>query len=159
MTTIIVNGVKREIQAPTDTLLLYVLKNDLELTSPQFGCGLAQCGACSVLLNGNYPCGTTRRNSNEERELNSMIANREKLANTVSDVFGAALSRRGFVKAGGALIVGFGLARANGMQSAGEAGTGNTLDAGLPQSWIEVHPDNTILIRVGKPDFGQGTVF
>jgi len=32
--------------------LLYVLRNDLELTGPQFGCGLAQCGACSVLLNG-----------------------------------------------------------------------------------------------------------
>ncbi len=52
MTTILVNGVKREVQAPTDTPLLYVLKNDLELSGPQFGCGLAQCGACSVLLNG-----------------------------------------------------------------------------------------------------------
>jgi aerobic-type carbon monoxide dehydrogenase small subunit (CoxS/CutS family) len=52
MTTIIVNGVKRELQSPTDTPLLYVLRNDLELTGPQFGCGLAQCGACSVLLNG-----------------------------------------------------------------------------------------------------------
>jgi isoquinoline 1-oxidoreductase alpha subunit len=52
MTTILVNGVKRELQAPTDTPLLYVLKNDLALSGPQFGCGLAQCGACSVLLNG-----------------------------------------------------------------------------------------------------------
>ena len=52
MTTMVVNGVKREVQAPSDTPLLYVLRNDLELTSPQFGCGLAQCGACSVLLNG-----------------------------------------------------------------------------------------------------------
>jgi aerobic-type carbon monoxide dehydrogenase small subunit (CoxS/CutS family) len=52
MITILVNGVKREVQAPNDTPLLYVLKNDLELSSPQFGCGLAQCGACSVLLNG-----------------------------------------------------------------------------------------------------------
>lgn len=52
MTAIIVNGVKRELQAPADTPLLYVLRNDLELTGPQFGCGLAQCGACSVLLNG-----------------------------------------------------------------------------------------------------------
>jgi isoquinoline 1-oxidoreductase alpha subunit len=50
--TILVNGVKREVQAPADTPLLYVLKGDLELTGPQFGCGLAQCGACSVLLNG-----------------------------------------------------------------------------------------------------------
>lgn len=52
MTALIVNGAKREVQAPTDTPLLYVLRNDLELTGPQFGCGLAQCGACSVLLNG-----------------------------------------------------------------------------------------------------------
>ena len=52
MAAILVNGVKREVQAPTDTPLLYVLRNDLELSGPQFGCGLAQCGACSVLLNG-----------------------------------------------------------------------------------------------------------
>ena len=52
MATILVNGVKREVQAPSDTPLLYVLKDNLELSGPQFGCGLAQCGACSVLLNG-----------------------------------------------------------------------------------------------------------
>ena len=52
MATITVNGVRREIQAPNDTPLLYVLRNDLELSGPQFGCGLAQCGACSVLLDG-----------------------------------------------------------------------------------------------------------
>ena len=52
MTSILVNGVKREIQSPADTPLLYVLRNDLELSGPQFGCGLAQCGSCSVLLNG-----------------------------------------------------------------------------------------------------------
>ena len=52
MATIVVNGVRREVQAPADTPLLYVLRNDLELSGPQFGCGLAQCGACSVLLDG-----------------------------------------------------------------------------------------------------------
>jgi len=52
MTTISVNGVKHEVQAPGDTPLLYVLRNDLLLTGPQFGCGLAQCGACSVLIDG-----------------------------------------------------------------------------------------------------------
>jgi isoquinoline 1-oxidoreductase alpha subunit len=52
MTSFVVNGMKREVQAPTDTPLLYVLRNDLELSGPQFGCGMAQCGACSVLLNG-----------------------------------------------------------------------------------------------------------
>src|SRR5438876_10693033 len=52
MVTLIVNGVRREIQAPDDTPLLYVLRNDLELSGPQFGCGLSQCGACSVLVDG-----------------------------------------------------------------------------------------------------------
>ncbi len=52
MVTMTVNGARREVQAPADTPLLYVLRNDLELSGPQFGCGLAQCGACSVLLDG-----------------------------------------------------------------------------------------------------------
>jgi aerobic-type carbon monoxide dehydrogenase small subunit (CoxS/CutS family) len=52
MVTMVVNGVRRELQSPADTPLLYVLRNDLELSGPQFGCGLAQCGACSVLLDG-----------------------------------------------------------------------------------------------------------
>ncbi len=52
MVKIIVNGVQREIQSPADTPLLYVLRNDLKLSGPQFGCGLAQCGSCSVLLDG-----------------------------------------------------------------------------------------------------------
>src|ERR1051325_10562610 len=47
-----VNGVRREVQAAGDTPLLYVLRNDLELSGPQFGCGLSQCGACSVLVDG-----------------------------------------------------------------------------------------------------------
>lgn len=51
-TTFRVNGVRREVQAAGDTPLLYVLRNDLELSGPQFGCGMAQCGACSVLLDG-----------------------------------------------------------------------------------------------------------
>src|SRR6516164_4794802 len=52
MITMVVNGVRRELETPADTPLLYVLRNDLELSGPQFGCGLAQCGACSVLLDG-----------------------------------------------------------------------------------------------------------
>jgi isoquinoline 1-oxidoreductase alpha subunit len=43
---------RHQVEAPDDTPLLYVLRNDLQLTGPQFGCGLAQCGACSVLLEG-----------------------------------------------------------------------------------------------------------
>ncbi len=52
MITLTVNGERREVQAPADTPLLYVLRNDLQLIGPQFGCGLAQCGACAVLVDG-----------------------------------------------------------------------------------------------------------
>ncbi len=52
MAIITVNGARRDVQVPNDTPLLYFLRNDLELSGPQFGCGLAQCGACSVLLDG-----------------------------------------------------------------------------------------------------------
>jgi nicotinate dehydrogenase subunit A len=47
-----VNGVTRESQAAEDTPLLYVLRNDLGLKSPHFGCGTEQCGACLVLVDG-----------------------------------------------------------------------------------------------------------
>ena len=50
--TITVNGARREIQVAGDIPLLYVLRNELELSAPQFGCGLSQCGACSVLVDG-----------------------------------------------------------------------------------------------------------
>jgi len=52
MVSITVNGSQRQVQSAPDTPLLYVLRNELDVTSPQFGCGLAQCGACSVLLDG-----------------------------------------------------------------------------------------------------------
>jgi aerobic-type carbon monoxide dehydrogenase small subunit (CoxS/CutS family) len=50
--TLNVNGIRHDVQAPGDTPLLYVLRNDLQFSGPQFGCGVSQCGACSVLLDG-----------------------------------------------------------------------------------------------------------
>ncbi len=47
-----VNGAIRSVPAEPDTPLLYVLRNDLELNAAKFGCGAAQCGACTVLVNG-----------------------------------------------------------------------------------------------------------
>jgi nicotinate dehydrogenase subunit A len=52
MATLRVNGRQHEVAATPDTPLLYVLMNELGLKGPRFGCGLAQCGSCSVLLNG-----------------------------------------------------------------------------------------------------------
>jgi nicotinate dehydrogenase subunit B len=72
-------------------------------------------------------------------------------------IYGARLTRRSLLQSGGALLVGFGLAspacnRRSPLPK-------NTLDAALPGSWIEIRPDNTILIRTGKSDFGQGTAY
>ncbi len=47
-----VNGTSRSVPAEPDTPLLYVLRNDLALNGAKFGCGLAQCGACTVLVDG-----------------------------------------------------------------------------------------------------------
>ena len=50
--TLNVNGTMHRVEADPDMPLLYALKNDIGLNNPQFGCGLAQCGACTVHLNG-----------------------------------------------------------------------------------------------------------
>jgi CO/xanthine dehydrogenase Mo-binding subunit len=86
--------------------------------------------------------------------------------NTIK-IYEATLSRRQFVKKGGALVVGVtfvgpSLLKAQDFQPPKPL-TGapfkNTLDPTQASSWIEIHPDNTVLIRTGKSDFGQGTTF
>ena len=73
----------------------------------------------------------------------------------------ATLSRRQFVKTGGALVVGVTFVGSELLKASPSAAAAfkNSLDPTLPSSWIEIHPDGTILIRTGKSDFGQGTTF
>src|SRR5215469_4294461 len=77
------------------------------------------------------------------------------------NVFGAMLSRRQFMRAGGVLAVGTSFAGGKVLKGDVLKPTRlkNSLDPTLSSSWIEIHPDNTILIRTGKPDFGQGSTF
>lgn len=51
-TTLQVNGQLREVQADAETPLLYALRNDLGLIGTRYGCGLGQCGACTVIIDG-----------------------------------------------------------------------------------------------------------
>lgn len=51
-TQITVNGAQQTVNSSGDTPLLYVLRDELQLSGPRFGCGLSQCGACTVLING-----------------------------------------------------------------------------------------------------------
>ena len=48
-----VNGATHEVDVDPSTPLLYVLRNELDLRGPHFGCGLGQCGVCSVIIDGN----------------------------------------------------------------------------------------------------------
>lgn len=50
--TLHVNGTSHDVDIDPSTPLLYILRNDLELRGPRFGCGLGQCGACTVIVNG-----------------------------------------------------------------------------------------------------------
>jgi nicotinate dehydrogenase subunit A len=52
MITLSVNGKSHRLDVEPDTPLLYVLRDNLELHGPKFGCGLAQCGSCTVLMDG-----------------------------------------------------------------------------------------------------------
>jgi aerobic-type carbon monoxide dehydrogenase small subunit (CoxS/CutS family) len=52
MVTLKVNGKSHTVDIDPSTPLLYILRNDLELQGPRFGCGLGQCGACTVIIKG-----------------------------------------------------------------------------------------------------------
>jgi nicotinate dehydrogenase subunit A len=68
-----VNGEARDVTVEGETPLLYVLRNDLELSGAKFGCGLSQCGACTVILGGAAvrSCSTAVR-SIEGREITTL---------------------------------------------------------------------------------------
>jgi len=67
--TLHVNGKTHRVQADPDMPLLYALRDDLGLNNPKFGCGLAQCGACTVQMNGEAirSCSTPMSLANNQK--------------------------------------------------------------------------------------------
>jgi nicotinate dehydrogenase subunit A len=65
---IVVNGQSQVVDAAPDTPLLYVLRNDLGLNGPKFGCGLGQCGACAAIVGGKLArtCSITLQDIGED---------------------------------------------------------------------------------------------
>jgi nicotinate dehydrogenase subunit A len=66
---IAVNGEQHVVEATPDTPLLYVLRNDLGLNGPKFGCGLGQCGACAAVVGGKLArtCSITLRDIGDDK--------------------------------------------------------------------------------------------
>jgi aerobic-type carbon monoxide dehydrogenase small subunit (CoxS/CutS family) len=70
--TLHVNGTEHTVDVDPETPLLYVLRNDLGLRGPRFGCGLGQCGACTVIIDGLATRSCTRMVSRVEGEITTL---------------------------------------------------------------------------------------
>jgi isoquinoline 1-oxidoreductase subunit alpha len=88
MTILRVNGVRREIDAPPDTPLLWALRDELQLTGTKYGCGVAQCGACTVHVGGEAvrAC-VTPLSSVGDREVTTIEGVSGEVAEAVQDAW------------------------------------------------------------------------
>lgn len=88
--TLHINGSKKTVDSESDTPLLYVLRDHLEINGPKFGCGLSQCGACMVLVNGNAVTSCIRPISSlGDSEITTLegLANKNGKLHTVQEAF------------------------------------------------------------------------
>src|SRR5215472_15265486 len=143
--TLDVNGKVQTIDADPDMPLLYALRNELSLNNPHFGCGLAQCGACTVHVDGQA--------RGRDDGLREATMTRQDNATHV-------VSRRSLLKAGGALVVSIGTPVAfDTVLGIGEAfaqGAKPPLTPDQLSSYIAVNADGTVSAFFGKMDMGQG---
>src|SRR2546427_603905 len=161
--TLSVNGAKQVVSAASETPLLFVLRNELKLTGPRLGCGMAQCGACSVLLDGeevracitpiSYAVGkqvTTIEGLPAvwaaEKSLSAADA-----AKTLHPVQQAWIDEQvpqcGYCPSATTIPAG---------SSCHAAERPTSLDPSVLASWPEIHSDNTILAHTGRTETGTG---
>ncbi len=88
MVTLRVNGTSRTVDVDADTPLLWVLRDDLRLTGTKFGCGVAQCGACTVHIDGQAArsC-VTPAGAAQGREVVTIEGASGKVARAVQDAW------------------------------------------------------------------------
>ncbi len=110
-TTIVVNGQSRSLDADPDTPLLWVLRDELKLTGTKYGCGIAQCGACTVHVKGEpqRSCQITLKDAagleiTTIEGLNGKVAEAVRRAWTTLDVAQCGYCQSGQVMAAVALL-------------------------------------------------------
>src|SRR2546422_927746 len=123
-----VNGKRETVNVTPDTPLLWVLRDTLGLTGTKFGCGIAQCGACTVHLDGV----ATRR----ERDMSA-----------------TQITRREFLETAGVagLVIGFHLPA-----TGRKAMRGGAAAAFVPNAWLRIGADESVLVVVDRSEMGQG---
>src|SRR3989454_788718 len=150
-----VNGKRQTVTVAPDTPLLWVLRDTLGLTGTKFGCGIAQCGACTVHLDGvaTRTCvlpvaAVAGKRVTTIEGLSKNRAHPVQRAWIAEDV-----PRREFLEtaavAGAGLVIGFHI-------PAG-ARFGPTPAAPFtPNAWLRINPDESVLVMVDRSEMGQG---
>src|SRR6266545_3890692 len=134
-----INGKVRDVQVEAQTPLLWVIREQVGLTGTKYGCGVAQCGACSVHLNG------------EVVRSCSIPVGGVKATDKIVTIEGlSAASSHPVQKAWAELDV----------PQCGYCQSGQIMAAAATEvnAWVVVKPDNTCVIRIARSEMGQGTL-
>src|SRR6267378_13517 len=143
-----INGKSRDVQVEDDTPLLWVIREQLGLTGTKYGCGVAQCGACSVHFKGavDVPQGGYCQSG----QIMAAAALLRKKANPTDDDIDAAMTN--ICRCGTYQRIRAAVHMAAGEAREATAGAGAEIN-----TWVVVKPDDTCVIRIARSEMGQGT--
>ena len=129
--TLKVNGKSHTVNIEPSTPLLYILRNDLDLQGPRFGCGLGQCGACTVIIDGVATRSCVTPTSNVKGEITTLegISEDENSPHPVQEAFVKEQAAQCGYCANGMIMTAQAFAREKFKtdQSANQKGTGSKL--------------------------------